>query len=82
MAEYIAGKDSEIVRITGCDSNEDCMKYTIEGKSCLPFNIDVIELRKVNVPDVGKIPSKAAICDDSHYRDNLLLSIVHDSFCY
>eukprot|EP00957_Ditylum_brightwellii_P061460 4665045-Ditylum_brightwellii.AAC.1 len=55
-AEYIAGEDLDIVKVTQQESNNE---YIVQGKSGLPFNITKKKLKKVRVPDVGKVPSQA-----------------------
>eukprot|EP00957_Ditylum_brightwellii_P163782 12468991-Ditylum_brightwellii.AAC.1 len=50
------GEDLEIVKVTQWDSNG---AYIVQGKSGLPFNIAKEKLKKVRLPDTGKVPSQA-----------------------
>eukprot|EP00957_Ditylum_brightwellii_P150129 11432567-Ditylum_brightwellii.AAC.1 len=56
--EYVAGKDSELVTISAIDERLEQSQFIVVGKSNMPFNVDPKILRRVAVPDAGKIPSK------------------------
>eukprot|EP00957_Ditylum_brightwellii_P004656 354234-Ditylum_brightwellii.AAC.1 len=56
--EYVAGKDSELVTISAIDESLELNQFIVVGKFNMPFNVDPKMLRRVAVPDAGKIPLK------------------------
>eukprot|EP00957_Ditylum_brightwellii_P144612 11016089-Ditylum_brightwellii.AAC.1 len=63
--EYIAGKDSELVKITSIDEGIEQDQFTVVGKSNMPFNVGAKKLRRVAVPDAGFMPSKGNVMQTS-----------------
>eukprot|EP00957_Ditylum_brightwellii_P200222 15263478-Ditylum_brightwellii.AAC.1 len=58
MLEYVAGKNSELVTISTIDESLKQNQFIVVGESNISFNVDPKILRRVAVPDAGKIPSK------------------------
>eukprot|EP00957_Ditylum_brightwellii_P004431 336099-Ditylum_brightwellii.AAC.1 len=58
MVKYVADEDTEIVKIIRIEIKEGQTEYSVEGKSGLPFDIKVNNLRKINVLDAKKIHYK------------------------
>eukprot|EP00957_Ditylum_brightwellii_P094463 7193218-Ditylum_brightwellii.AAC.1 len=56
--EYVAGKDSDLVMISAIDESLEQNQFIVTCKSNMPFNVDPKMLRRVVVPDAGKIPSE------------------------
>eukprot|EP00957_Ditylum_brightwellii_P145426 11074219-Ditylum_brightwellii.AAC.1 len=56
--EYVAGKDSGLVMISAIDESLEQNQFIVVGKSNMPFNVDPKMLRRVAIPDAGKIHSK------------------------